>query len=44
MVALGIALIADGVMNMVTVLLTVKIIKHQYPDVIDAEFWEEDNQ
>jgi uncharacterized membrane protein HdeD (DUF308 family) len=44
MVALGIALIADGVMNMVTVLLTVKIIKHQYPDVIDAEFWEEDNK
>jgi hypothetical protein len=29
-------------MNMVTVLLTVKIIKHQYPDVIDADFWEED--
>jgi uncharacterized membrane protein HdeD (DUF308 family) len=44
MVALGIALIADGLMNMVTVLLTVKIIKHQYPDVIDAEFWEEDNK
>jgi uncharacterized membrane protein HdeD (DUF308 family) len=43
MVFLGIALIADGVMNMVTVLLTVKIIKHQYPDVIDADFWEEDN-
>lgn len=32
MVLLGISLLADGIMNLTTVLLTVKIIHHQYPD------------
>ena len=41
MVFLGLSLLADGIMNLITVLLTVKIIHHQYPDVIDAEFWDE---
>ena len=41
MVFLGLSLLADGIMNLITVLLTVKIIRHQYPDVIDAEFWDE---
>lgn len=41
MVFLGLSLLADGIMNLITVLLTVKIISHQYPDVIDAEFWDE---
>ena len=40
MVFLGLSLLADGIMNLITVLLTVKIIHHQYPDVIDAEFWD----
>lgn len=41
MVFLGLSLLTDGIMNLITVLLTVKIIRHQYPDVIDAEFWDE---
>lgn len=32
MVLLGISLLADGIMNLTTVLSTVKIIHHQYPD------------
>lgn len=32
MVLLGISLLADGIMNLITVLSTVKIIHHQYPD------------
>lgn len=32
MVLLGISLLADGIMNLATVLSTVKIIHHQYPD------------
>jgi len=38
---LGLSLMADGILNLITVVFTVKIIKHQYPDVIDGEFWEE---
>lgn len=42
MVLLGISLLADGVLNLVTVLSTVKIIRHQYPDnIIDGEFFVE---
>lgn len=41
MVFLGLSLLTDGIMNLITVLLTVKIISHQYPDFIDAEFWDE---
>ncbi len=36
----GISLIADGVMNLTVALETVKIIKRQYPDVIDPEYEE----
>lgn len=35
---LGIAMIAEGCSNLVTVLTTVKIIKHQQPDVIDVDY------
>ena len=37
---LGISLLANGILNLVTMLLTVKIIKNQYPDVIDADYEE----
>ena len=42
-VFLGISLIADGILNFVTMLLTVKIIKNQYPDVIEADYEEIDD-
>ena len=32
---LGTALIAQGILNLVVALITVKIVKNQYPDVID---------
>lgn len=37
---IGAALIAEGVMNLVTVLTAVKIIKHQKKDVLEGEFRE----
>jgi len=37
---LGIALMAEGIMSIVTVLTSVKIVKHQKPDVIEGE-WRE---
>ena len=37
---LGIALILDGLMSMITVLSTVKIVKNQHPDAIDAKYRE----
>lgn len=36
-VLLGIALLSEGVLNLCTVISTVLIIKHQLPDVIEAE-------
>lgn len=39
-VLMGIALLAQGVLNLCVALSTVKIIKNQYPDVIDVEFEE----
>lgn len=44
-VFLGISLLADGLLNLTTVLSAVKIIRNQYPDavdVIDADFREVD--
>ncbi len=37
-VLLGISLLAEGILNLYTVVCTVLIIKHQKPDVIDVEF------
>lgn len=42
MVFLGISLLADGIMNLVTVLSTVRITRNQYPDVITEELFDED--
>ncbi len=39
-VLLGISLLSEGVLNLCVALSTVKIIKNQYPDVIEAEFYE----
>ena len=40
-VILGITLLAEGMLNFSTVITAVKIIKHQRPDVIEADFYEE---
>ena len=37
MTMLGVALITQGILNLVIVIYTVKIIKNQYPDVIDPK-------
>ena len=39
---LGIALITQGILNLIVVVFTVKIIKNQYPDVIDVSGDQED--
>ena len=36
----GIALITEGVLNLITILTAVKIIRHQLPEVIDVEYCE----
>ena len=40
MILFGIVLITEGVLNLITILITVKIIRHQMPEVIDAEYCE----
>lgn len=42
MILLGISLLADGILNLITVLTTVRIIQNQYPDVITADFVDEE--
>ena len=39
-VLLGVTLLAEGILNLSTVITAVKIVKHQKKDVIDAEFYE----
>lgn len=41
MIVFGISLLADGILNLGTVLTAVKIIKHQRPDTIEVEDYEE---
>lgn len=38
MVLLGISLLSDGILSLSTVLTAVKIIRHQMPDVIEADY------
>ena len=33
-------MLAEGILNLSTVITAVKIVKNQKPDVIDAEFYE----
>lgn len=40
MILFGIALITEGVLNLITILTAVNIIRHQLPEVIDAEYCE----
>ena len=42
MVFIGVSILADGILNLITVLSTVKIIRHQVPDTIEGEFTEEE--
>ncbi len=42
-VLLGISLLFEGVLNLCVAVSTVKIIKNQYPDVIEADFYETDD-
>lgn len=37
----GIALLCEGLLNIITMLTAVKIIKHQKPEVIEVEYYEE---
>lgn len=41
-VLLGISLLAEGLLNLCVAISTVKIVKNQYPDVIEAEFYEKE--
>lgn len=43
-VLLGIAMLAEGIMNFSTVITAVKIIKHQRPDVIEIDYYEESEE
>lgn len=43
-ILLGTTLITEGILNMFVAITTVKIIKHQYPDIIDEDFFEEDEE
>lgn len=38
MIFLGLALIFDGILNIITVLTSVKIIRDQYPDYIEIDY------
>ena len=41
-VLLGVSLLTEGILNLCVVISTVKIIRHQQPDVIDAETCDEE--
>lgn len=41
MIMLGISLLAEGILNFCVMLCTVKIIKNQYPDTLEAQWKEE---
>lgn len=39
---LGISLLSEGILNLCVAISTVKIVKNQYPDIIEAEFYEKE--
>ena len=41
-VLLGISLLCEGVLNLCVAVSTVKIVPHQYPDVIEVEYYSSD--
>ena len=38
----GLSLLSEGILNLCVAISTVKIVKNQYPDVIEAEFYEKE--
>lgn len=40
-ILLGIALLGEGLLNLATVVTAVKIIRHQQPDIVEVDFYEE---
>lgn len=44
MVLLGISLFCEGILNLVTILTAVKIIRKQHPDQIEADFVQKDEE
>ena len=40
LILLGIAMLAEGILNLCVACSMIKIIRHQQPDVLDAEFYE----
>lgn len=41
MILFGISLLTEGILNLSTVLTAVKIVRHQMPDVIEVDYYEE---
>ena len=44
MTVMGIALLCEGALNICVAVSTVKIIKNQYPDVIDVDYYESESE
>ena len=44
MILLGITLLAEGILNFITVITAVKIVRHQQPDVIEVEICEDNRE
>ena len=40
MILFGITLLAEGILNLITILTAVQIIRHKLPEVIDADYEE----
>lgn len=40
MVLFGLTLLTEGILNLITILTAVKIIRHQLPEVVDADYYE----
>ena len=43
-ILLGIALIVEGILNLFVAITTVKIVKHQYPDFIEEDYFEMEDE
>jgi len=43
-ILLGVTLITEGILNLFVAITTVKIIKHQYPDFIDVDYFEKEDE
>lgn len=43
-ILLGVTLITEGILNLFVAITTVKIVKHQYPDFIDVDYFEKEDE